>query len=300
MIDEKFFEELKQTLKDFESPITNLKKINFNLNEKNHFFYVVDGGSSILMESSSFSVGIYRAGYMAFQNGTMVKKVVTNTEYAILKESSNEILSPEKQLEILRKELEKNIIVDCINTINSIRTSETPERLKLIIVDGEIPLDAHLLKLVIENKIIFVGVVKRCGLKHGLITLQKKLQRETKNEKHARPWYYILYDKYDDFKTRLMVKFHPLTDFVFRTEIYKPVNFAIEDVLGTIAQYCNDPIYIGYPYPLAMIHNLVAIDNMTKETYINKIEEYLLHEGYNLADFNIIFEDFHALLDENI
>ena len=94
-----------------------------------------------------------------------------------------------------------------------------------------------------------------------------------------KPWCYSSEDG-------VYVLFHPLSQYLFRVEISDDAK------LNGLVSYCNDPIYLGYPYPLALIHNDVAI---TYEVLADVLYSLQREEPSLLQT-----ERFHRRLDENL
>lgn len=63
-------------------------------------------------------------------------------------------------------------------------------------------------------------------------------------------------------------------------------------VLPWLADLSRDAVYLGYPYPLAKVHNLVAISHKEARRLRERVERGLGRDAQHL-------QDFHAILDRN-
>jgi hypothetical protein len=102
------------------------------------------------------------------------------------------------------------------------------------------------------------------------------------------------------FGKRYIVKFHPKSLFVFRTDINRLDDTPPGDIFAKIAQYCSDATYLGYPYPLAHIHNKVVINHPIIEDINYRLESIALEHGISQSNWDDLFDDFHRILDKNL
>lgn len=77
-----------------------------------------------------------------------------------------------------------------------------------------------------------------------------------------------------------------------------PFHSAI-DALAKVLPHCRDAVYLGYPYPLARVHNDVAFspDLVLECTFA--LRERAARLGIDALDFEALFRDRHLLLDVN-
>jgi hypothetical protein len=102
------------------------------------------------------------------------------------------------------------------------------------------------------------------------------------------------------FGKRYIVKYHPLTRFVFRTDVNRLDRIDPEQLFSKIGRYCSDPSYLGYPYPLADIHNQVVITRALRDDMVYRLQGIAMEKGIGLGDWEDLFVDFHRILDMNV
>ncbi|MEF8873244.1 MAG: DNA double-strand break repair nuclease NurA [Candidatus Thermoplasmatota archaeon] len=134
-----------------------------------------------------------------------------------------------------------------------------------------------------ENDIILTGIAKTSSLKttsgYPLVASVQSIAREAGLERET--WYYhpIAHNSHPDHKGEIfVVKYHPSSDYAFRTEFYRGSlesisEEEIEEVLGHLAFQAKDPIFLGYPYGL--------VDADKKARVTDEEVEYLRNMGDN-------------------
>ncbi len=120
-------------------------------------------------------------------------------------------------------------------------------------VEGEKEHSDRLYGLVEKHNINLVGVAKSCSLKttmgHPLISAVRFIGDGLEEDL----WYYhpLAINKNPDHKGDMaIVKYHPRSEYVFRTEFYEGVDMDKKEVLGHLANQAKDPLFLGYPYGL--------------------------------------------------
>ncbi len=129
-----------------------------------------------------------------------------------------------------------------------------------------------------ENGTILVGIAKTSALRttagYPLVASVRSIAREA--HKGSKRWCYhpIAHNSHPDHKGEMyIVKYHPSSNYAFRTEFYRGSHEQVEDVLGHLAFQARDPIFLGYPY------GLVDADKMARVT--DEEVEYLRNMGDN-------------------
>jgi hypothetical protein len=167
------------------------------------------------------------------------------------------------------------------------------------------------LKLAAEKNIHIIGIVKRSSVPVGtgqLMPMVPAIHKLGSAEFPDKPWYTPLQldqtetnrDPYH-FASTYIVSYNPLSQFVFSTDINSYDNITPDAAFATIADLCTDPVYIGYPYPLAHIHNQVVlrfsqIEDLRYDLQSNAFDSNSL----TLKDWDLLFSDFHEILDINV
>jgi hypothetical protein len=102
------------------------------------------------------------------------------------------------------------------------------------------------------------------------------------------------------FGMRYIVKYHPKSLFVFRTDINRLDSTDPAEIFAKIAQYCSDATYLGYPYPLAHIHNKVVINRPIIDDINYRLQAIALENGVSHSNWDDLFANFHDILDKNL
>ncbi|MEA3136941.1 MAG: hypothetical protein QOC71_1222, partial [Thermoplasmata archaeon] len=87
-----------------------------------------------------------------------------------------------------------------------------------------------------------------------------------------------------------VAKLHRASQHAFRID-------ADADVLPLLASLSNDAAYTGYPYPLAVAHNRVALTGAHVRDLKARLDLELRRKGAVAAG---LARDFHAVLDANV
>jgi hypothetical protein len=167
-----------------------------------------------------------------------------------------------------------------------------------------------ILQTAAEKGIHIVGVVKRSTIPAGaglLMPIVPAVQKLGTLEIPESCWYTPLpLDGVDSsrdiyhFGRTYIVQYNPLSQFVFQTDINKFDAVTPDEVFSKIAGLCNDPTYIGYPYPLALIHNEVVLTRtMIEDIKYDLQGEVLRSNTLSYQDWELLFNDFHEILDIN-
>ncbi|MFP3871920.1 MAG: DNA double-strand break repair nuclease NurA [Candidatus Natronoplasma sp.] len=134
-----------------------------------------------------------------------------------------------------------------------------------------------------KNGVVLVGIAKTSSLKtttgYPLVASIQSIAREA--GKGEERWYYhpVAHTSHPDHKGEMyVVKYHPSSQYAFRTEFYRENHEQmekkeVEEVLGHLAFQAQDPIFLGYPY------GLVDVDKRARVT--DEEVEYLRNMGDN-------------------
>jgi hypothetical protein len=149
-----------------------------------------------------------------------------------------------------------------------------------------------------------VGISKRSTLRFNHAPLIRFVKR--KGEELFTPsqrWYCEIPDEQGHsqmFGKRYIVKFHPKSVFVFRTDINRLDDTPPSEIFAKIAQYCSDATYLGYPYPLAHVHNKVVINRPIIDDIYYRLQAIALEQGVSHNNWDDLFTNFHDILDKNL
>jgi hypothetical protein len=169
----------------------------------------------------------------------------------------------------------------------------------------------EILKVAVERGIHIIGIVKRSSIPAAsgqLMPIVPAIQQLGRMELPDSNWYTPLplddneFEKYPShFGKSYIVQYHPLSQYVFWTDINSYDSISPEIAFTKLAGLCSDPVYMGYPFPLALIHNRVVLTRAQVEDIKYKIQSSALESKIiTLSEWELLFQNFHEMLDANI
>ncbi len=240
----------------------------------------VDGGNNKIYESPMDSVHLLKVYFNIFENGKRKENVDPFTSYLIcrkvedlikveLRPLNNTIPIDKKEYSLDKNELENNSQTGAAQTVRKYLEWKTSKYVSeeflnegdILIRDGVLQTSVEderryaeeTYKSVEENSINLVGIAKTSSLMtnkgYPLIASVQELSEDI----DYGLWYYhpIAKNDHPDHKGEMyIVKYHPSSDYAFRTEFYREFESPVEDILGHIASQAKDPTFLGYPYCL--------------------------------------------------
>lgn len=135
-----------------------------------------------------------------------------------------------------------------------------------------------------------VGVAKRSGLSAAGVPLVPLVARAGQERTDA--WASPVPDMAGVFVARL----HAAAPFTFRVDV--ATADMEEEALGRLLPLCRDAVYTGYPYPLALVHNRVAITAAEQAALRQEVLDAVRVAG-GAAAWDLL-QDFHDVLDRNV
>lgn len=281
--------------------------------------WAIDGGSSVVADGRSFQVAAYRAARVRFRGGatdlvespSLTVRAVSAAEMAPLARS---ILT-----ELCGQEPER--IPDLPRPVDALREwaewSEVARTVTeaaagdLVLVDGSLhggPLvPAQVVRRVHEEAVArgvsMAGVVKASTLYWGrnapLVTL---LKRRGDREIGRAVWGARI--STDPVFARLypgeifVAHLAPTAPHAFRVDVAHGPSPAAE-VLGRLAGLARDPAFVGYPYPLARAHQAARVTGYQVVDVRRSFRESLSRHGMSEDDIEVLFQDFHEVLNRS-
>ncbi len=280
--------------------------------------WAIDGGSCVVADGRSFSVAAYRVARVGFSGGAtgLVEspalevialsgdrlRSVAREALAELEESPEQLPDLSRPVDALREWAEWREVQ---------RTVREAEGDDLVLVDGSLrggPLvPAAFLRRVhaeaVERGVSLAGVVKASTLFWGrnapLVTL---LKRRGDRELGAVPWAVRI--STDPVFGRLYVgeilvaHLAPTAPYAFRVDVARGPADPFE-VLGRLVELARDPAFVGYPYPLARAHQAARVTGFAVADVRRAFREALSRAGMREDDIEVLFQDFHVVLNRS-
>jgi len=113
------------------------------------------------------------------------------------------------------------------------------------------------------------------------------------------PWYYypVVNINSSNHKAEMFfVKLNENADYVFRYELYKSLNYNIDEILTLLKKNSKDPLFRGYPYGLIEADRFARVSNNEKEQLKLRLMAELGKEFKGLKEY-LNTMDAHDVLD---
>ncbi|MEX0990897.1 MAG: DNA double-strand break repair nuclease NurA [Actinomycetota bacterium] len=281
--------------------------------------WAIDGGSCLVADARSFQVAAYRAARVRFAGGVT----------ALVEAPALELVaaSRDRMPEIARRELtelcgeEPERLPDIPRPVDALRewaewratlrTVREAEAGDLVLVDGSLHGGPLVPPAVVrrvhreadERGVSLAGVVKASTLYWGrnapLVTL---LKRRGDREVGLQCWAARI--STDPVFGRLYVgdifvaHLAPTAPHAFRVDLAEGPE-SPQVVLGRLAGLSRDPAFVGYPYPLARAHQAARVTGFAVVDVRRAFRESLSRHGMSEDDVELLFQDFHEVLNRS-
>ncbi len=283
----------------------------------------IDGGSAGVLFGRSFLVGAYRAGYTAFRDFLRVEEIVSPLELEIITKPDREKIFSEAfqkltgQLPSETPELEK--ILDRLRFYSEWKLADQLlDRLSagdFLLIDGSLQAtlalpDSFLQRMTekaVEKKITLVGVSKSTTLYWGdKSPLIPAVVKKAQSLGIDYPWFCKIGDLRSElqkshwFGTVYIARFKSAADFAFRVDINHLEQSSSGQVFGVLRYLSSDPLFLGYPYPLAATHQLARITHTEIDDVRYRLQQKAWERGITESDWDLLFRDFHSILNADL
>ncbi len=279
--------------------------------------WAVDGGSCVVADGRSFQVAAYRAARVRFSGGAtvgvdrpqLVVRAVSPEEMARLARSALTELcgaEPERLPELPRP-------VDALRewsewaAVGATVAEASPG--DLVLVDGSLHGGPLVPQVVVQRVhaaavargVSLAGVVKASTLYWGrnapLVTLLKR-----RGDREVGPTRWAARISTDPIFGRLYIgdifvaHLAPTAPHAFRVDVARGPEPPAA-VLGRLAALADDPAFVGYPYPLARAHQAARVTGYDVVDVRRSFRDALARRGMGQDDVELLFQDFHEVLN---
>ncbi len=267
----------------------------------------IDGSSLKILDGHFFIIGSRRVGYVVADENGITDRRIWNTDMEALSKYDAKEAFKEKYENFMQNPPPK--IPESVEEANDairgleehVAAREAMGKLgkgDIIMMDGSLQGSEYLSDVIEENCRIalekglhLVGVCKRSDLYTKKLPVLSWVKRRGDKIFGKERWYYPLSEE----KGIYIAKFHPVSKFSFRVDI-NPMEKDVEEIMGKIAVFSNDVSYLGYPYPLAVIHREVVLTSEDGMYFRRVLREMALKSGYTIDDWEELFFDYHEYL----
>ncbi len=279
--------------------------------------WAVDGGSCTVADGRSFQVAAYRAARVLFAGGRTTEVERPQLDVRAVTPEEMELLARQTLTDLCGSEPAR--LPDLPRPVDGLRewaewrevgrTIRQADPGDLVLVDGSLhggPLvPQEVVRRVHEEavarRVSLAGVVKSSTLFWGrnapLVTLLKRRgDRELGDTRWSAristdPVFGRLYVG-DIFVAHLA----PTATYAFRIDVARGPAPAGE-VLSRLASLSDDPAFVGYPYPLARAHQAARVTGYDVADIRRAFREALSRGGMAEDDVELLFQDFHEVLN---
>ena len=279
----------------------------------------VDGGSACLLNGRSFWLVAYRAGTVWHRDRETVAEQVdplslqaltqTDAKAAYAEALAGAGLVRERELSDLGG------VVDVLRELAEWRRAraalEAAAPGDLVLVDGSLHPGAFLPgslvgpvhQLALDRRVDLVGVTKASKLRWGryaplVLRVARRAGRELGDD--AR-WYLPVTGPAppdgEGWRSEVYVaRLAPRGAYAFRVDAVRGRRDP-DALFALLAGLSDDPAFLGYPYPLARVHQEVSLPGHLLADLRRDLREAFLREGLSEDDVDLVLRDFHLTLN---
>ncbi len=282
----------------------------------------VDGGSSIIADGLSFQIGMYRAGYLIFQGDKLAEEHLPPPTVLSITDDNFKTLYAEAYYELTGQEPKRFPKASrLIGELRSLQEWFLTEKLvdkmgpgDIVLTDGSLRVSTSAPSSALQRitssaaakGVHIVAITKQSTLRWGKRSpLIPRISQLGDERYPSSSWLCRISDLHRDIKDRTwysviyVAKLCSGAPFGFRIDINREDDTDPSIIMSKLARYSKDPVYLGYPYPLAAIHNFVRLTPTEIEDIRYRLQSLALERGIDIKDWDMLFKDFHELLDIN-
>ncbi len=282
----------------------------------------IDGGSSTLLKTAGFEVGIARAASVTY-NDSKLKKSVSTPEWIIPSGDGISIDILKQLSDVVEIEIDPDLVWrrqtdNCRQIMEfallSDSTNQTPNP-NLILVDGPLKppdlinpdLFAKVLKDAHQKGIVVIGVSKSSSLRWSEnCSLTSKFTQMLKEKNNGGIWYLRISDLVrgyipdahvvDIYLLNLYTDLGP----ALRIDIPSIYRREADQIISGLGRISIDPEFPGYPYPLAAAHRKTRVLPSRKLQLARLIRDMTASLGIDKQLLHSAFSDYHDILNADV
>lgn len=270
----------------------------------------VDGSVRTLLDGGSFIVLALRAGHVAFRghvpaddDAELEVLLITQENMAQLYDARYRAVvgaAPAEPLDDLAVAPER--LREASEWAAAQRALDVLEPGALLLLDGALASPHRdgaaglraLLAHAAAREVAVAAVAKRSSLAADGLPLVPALQRAG-NRTTDEAWWTPLAAKSQG--RAAVARLNAAVDWAFRIDVAGGDSLA---TAAALAHYARDAVYPGYPYPLAHAHNRVILDRDTGAGLTQALQGEALLAGLSPAAWEVLFSDYHTVLDRSV
>jgi hypothetical protein len=282
----------------------------------------VDGGSACLINGRSFWVIVYRAGTIWHRDRVTVGEdaAALTIEALTQTDAKGRYAQALAAAGVIRERELSDLggVVDVLRELSEwARVRDAVERADpgdLVLVDGSLhpgaflpaALVAPIHELALERGVDLVGVTKSSKLRWGRyapLVLRVRRRAEAELGPDARWCLRVTGDPdqadpgIDSWRSEVFVaRLASRGAYAFRVDAVRGHRDP-EELFAVLAGLSDDPAFLGYPYPLARVHQLVSLSGHLLADLRRDLRAAFMREGLPSDDIDLVMRDFHLTLN---
>jgi len=279
----------------------------------------VDGGSAVVLDGGSFVIAAYRAEALDVSQGKIAgppfppSPTVTPVSHL-----NRDAVYCKKYRDLLGCDPEScphdiNLVVERLRNLDEWQqihnAGQRMQKGDVILVDGSLRAGIkrtdrvleEVLGNVAERGVSLVGVSKRSVLRFRNSPALPVIKSMGDDLFPGSGWFCrldIQGDRSHSLGDLYVAKLHPASRFVFRLDVAS--SDQAREVLSQLLPLSRDPQYLGYPHPLAAVHNRVSISKPEAEDIRHFLRQKALQGGVPPSWWDDTFANFHNVLDRGV
>jgi hypothetical protein len=279
----------------------------------------VDGGSACLLNGRSFWLVAYRAGTVWHRDReTFAADVDPLVLRALTQSDAKAAYAEALALAGVRRERELSDLGGVVDVLRELaewrRANEAVAAARpgdLVLVDGSLHPGAFLPKglvepvheLALDRGVDLIGVTKASRLRWGRYApLVLRVRRRAEQELGGDARWFLRVTAPDDdgdgaWRSEVYVaRLARRGAYAFRVDAVRGRREP-QELFAVLAGLSDDPAFLGYPYPLARVHQEVSLPGHLLADLRRDLREAFLREGLSEDDVDLVMRDFHLTLN---
>jgi hypothetical protein len=148
-----------------------------------------------------------------------------------------------------------------------------------------------------ERRVDLVGVTKASKLRWGRYApLVLRVRRRAEGELGPDARWYLRVTGPDDPAEVYVARLARRGAYAFRVDAVRGAREPAA-LFAVLAGLSDDPAFLGYPYPLARVHQVVSLPGHLLADLRRDLREAFLREGLSEDDVDLVMRDFHLTLN---
>ncbi len=279
----------------------------------------VDGGSACLVNGRSFWVVAFRAGTVWHRDRATFREERDELDLRALTQTDAraEYAKALAAAGVVRERELADLggVVDVLRELAEWRRAREAVALAdpgdVVLVDGSLHPGAFLPatyvapvhELALDRGVDLVGVTKASKLRWGRYApLVLRVRRRAEAEVgHEARWFLRVTDDAEAAGTGwrsevYVARLARQGSYAFRVDTVRGRRSA-QELFAVLAGLSDDPAFLGYPYPLARVHQFVSLPGHLLADLRRALREAFLREGLDEDDVDLVMRDFHLTLN---